>query len=450
MQLQNLLLQEYNVEIISGLLAQADRSQILAALATFSQKHPNQWCPPGHPGNNGQIPDWRTLHRVPAFKIIEAVAASAPNHCIDGWSYASRALSALLAGDSHAVRHLSYYAQLRAGLSILGNLGVGVFNRTNFIVTAAGEIKRLDTAPSKQASGPGMGTHDMVWAALKEWTDTVPTSRIFLDLIKIRGNSLKECLDAIWPGMPSTGAAKTLIEAWGVDLKRGKEQHRYRNISSYSPQAMNPLIGVAPDGLKFVQSFWSLFEPTAGSSFDQLDRFLLRSLLLKQHRTISSNNNYREGAIYKRYDNLPASIRSLVSIDFLTNIQNPRNPELIRRANSSSIVAQPTEMLARAFLLLRVATGFTYSSFVEAGVFCSLGELRPWIDPWAEARGFWSPTAPLTDPIDLWSDVEIALDDYRNSLTPEPRSMYEWMQRDAKGLPVIYEAERIGVWSFCA
>lgn len=436
--------------LIAGVLANADRGHILGALAKFANKDPSQWCPAGHPASDGQLPDWRTLPTIPGGQAIEAVAAAAPNHCIDGWSYASRALSSILAGDGHAARHLAYYAQLRAGLSILSNLGVGIFNRTNFVVTASGAIVRLDTPPPRRANGPGMGTHEIVWQALKQWAQGIQTSRVFLDLVKIRGISLKDCLDAIWPGMPATGAAATLIEAWGVDLRRGKEEHTNRNISSYAPQAMNPLAALAPEGLRFVEGFWNLFEPTSGSSFDKVDRYLLRSLLLKQHRTIASNTNYATGAISTRYDELPSSIRTLASREFLTNQQQPRNPELLQRANSTARPAQATEMLARAFLLLRAATAFTHSSFVEAGVSCANGDLRPWIDPWAEARGFWSPANPLADPVDLWTDVELAMIDFLDSLDPEPTSMNDWMVRNAKGLPTVYEAERVGVWSLCS
>lgn len=288
-----------------SVLATADRGHVLNALASFANKSSSQWFPAGHPASQGQLPRWQKLNSFPAVQAIEAVAASGPNHCIDGWSYASRGLAALLAGDGHSARHLAYYAQLRAGLSILSNLGVGIFNRTNFVVTALGTITRLDTHPPRKPNAPGMGTHDIVWEALKEWTLGTQTSRLFLEMVKIGTASLKECLDAIWPGSSATGAASTLIEAWGVDLKRGKDEHKNRNISSYSPQAMNPLGAIAPDGLRFVKGFWDLFEPTSGTSFDNLDRYLLRSLLLKQHRTITNNSSYSTGAITSRYHELP-------------------------------------------------------------------------------------------------------------------------------------------------
>jgi hypothetical protein len=441
--------------IRNGVLAAADRGHLLGALAPFANQPIDQWCPAGHPAHNGQLPPWTRWNAIAPAQAIQGLAASIPNHCIDGWSYASRSLSAVLAGDGHAARHLAYYAQLRAGLCILANLGVGIFNRTNFVVTAAGAIERLDEPPQGRrgrvrADGPGMGTHDVVWEALKGWSAEVQTSRALLDLLKIRGSSLRECLDAVWPGIPATAAATSLIEAWGLDLKRGKDEHSYRNISSYSPQAMNPLAPAIPGTLNFVREFWAMFEPTSGASFDQLDRFMLRALLLKQHRIVTGDQNYAAGAIANRYGELPPAIRALAPVEFLTNTQQPRSPGFLQLANATTRPAQPTEMLARAFLLLRTATALTHTSLVEAGVSCAAGDMRAWLDPIAAARGFWPPAQPLSDPIDLWLDVELALLEFDESIDPEPTSLNDWMARTVKGLPTIYEAERIGVWSLCA
>ena len=54
----------------------------------------------------------------------EYVAASAPTHLIDGWSYLARAIDALLRGDAPAAVHLGYYAELRAAMSLLAGGGI--------------------------------------------------------------------------------------------------------------------------------------------------------------------------------------------------------------------------------------------------------------------------------------------------------------------------------------
>lgn len=47
------------------------------------------------------------------------IAASAPTHLIDGWSFYARSTEALLRGDCSTAIHLGYYAELRAAMSIL-------------------------------------------------------------------------------------------------------------------------------------------------------------------------------------------------------------------------------------------------------------------------------------------------------------------------------------------
>ena len=126
-----------------AVLAQADRGPILKVLGTVAGKPASEWLVPGHLAADGQLPrSWAQVASagLTSAHFVEACAVSGPNHCVDGWSYAARSISALLAGDLHATRHLAYYAQLRAALSILAGLGVGIFNKINFIVNAAGEM----------------------------------------------------------------------------------------------------------------------------------------------------------------------------------------------------------------------------------------------------------------------------------------------------------------------
>jgi hypothetical protein len=60
-------------------------------------------------------------------QLSQYVAASTVLHCADGWSYLGKAISCLLRGDPHRCRHLAYYAELRAALSLLASEGVGIF-----------------------------------------------------------------------------------------------------------------------------------------------------------------------------------------------------------------------------------------------------------------------------------------------------------------------------------
>ncbi len=429
--------------IIKSALTSADRGHVLQVLATFAGKTPSQWLPVNHPASKGALPlRWNDVRKLTDKQLIEAIAISAPNHCIDGWSYASRAVSSLLAGDLHAARHLAYYAQLRAGLSMLSHLGIGIFNGSNFAVDRHGAVTQLDDG------SPTLGTHKAVWQALQMWVSDPATAKEFLSLVRIGPVSLKTCLEAIWPGSSSTAIAGQLVSAWGVDLRRGESEHRARNMSSYNPQAFEPMPDDPADRLNLVENIWQLFEPTSASKFDKLDRSLLRSLFWQQHSMLSPGVARSDGSIARRYDELPASVRAIASKEFLLGVTETRDPKLLRVARMTTAPSLPTQMVARAFLLLRAATAFTVSNFSDAGVQLSDGKLRPWIDPIAEARGFWRVADPLIDTIDLWEDIRLALEDLAASKKPAPSSLNEWIRKSRTGMPIISEAERIGVWSF--
>jgi hypothetical protein len=200
--------------------------------------------------------------------------------------------------------------------------------------------------------------------------------------------------------------------------------------------------------LNFVQDFWELHEPTGAGGFDKLDRYLLRSILQHQHTTVNGDKNFVLGAISQRFAELPRSVRAIASQNFLTGVSERSDPNLLARARSKSTPAGPLDMLARSFLLLRTATALTHSSFAEAGVSSTAGDLRPWLDMVATDRGFRNPNHPYQDPSELWHEVAYALDDFKKSKKPTPSSLAEWIGRSERGMPVLTEVERVGVWSF--
>lgn len=427
------------------ILAAADRSFIVGALAKIANKEPSHWLPAPHVASTGGLSlKWAKVAATPPSQIIDAIAVSGPTHCVDGWGFAARALSSLVAGDSHAARHMAYYAQLRAGLSILANLGVGVFNGTNVIIDGAGAVQRVDPGGGYS----GLGTHHIAWAALREWANNPTSAAIFLDLVRFRGSSLNDTLTEIWPGFSRVGAAAGLIEAWGLDLKTGLDERRHRNTSSYAPQALNALSSNIPNNLRYLDHIWRLFEPSGTGSFDALDRHLLRSVLWKQQALVEPSAPMTHGSIASQYDNLPAALRSLASKDFLTGVSDPARPELIRLAEAKTTPPASLNMISRALLLLRMATAFTQTSLTEAGVDRASGALRPWLDQLGDARGFWPISAPLPNADDLWEDTRLALEDLDSVRKSPPSRLHDWRSAGWGGLPVLQEAERIAMWSF--
>lgn len=433
-----------------AILASADRSFVVASLAKIANKTPDTWLPNTHPAYRGGLSmRWPNAAAIPDAEIVDGIALSAPTHCVDGWGFAARSLSSLMSGDYHAARHMAYYAQLRAALSILANLGVGVFDGLNVVVDNSGAIRRVDPHHPPGNPDHGMGTHQIVWKALKLWAGNATTAAAFLDLIKLRGSSLKEALTDIWPGVAHVSAAGSMIEAWGLDLKTGIDDRTHRNISSYAPQAMNPLPLSLTSVMRFIEQLWVLFEPSAVGSFDNLDRHLLRSVLWQQKKLVEPTKPLSTGSIATNYDSLSSGLRALASKEFLTGQSEPTRLELLRTAEAKTSPASPLHMISRALVLLRTATLFTQGSLTEAGVDRSNGALRPWLDEVGDARGFWRLAAPMSDVDDLWEDTKLALDELSKARKKSPARLYDWRQSGYGGHPLLAEADRIAMWSFC-
>jgi len=126
------------VPLVNSQIGLANPTSIVSEITTFGSKPVREWLPLGHPARSCQIVDPAThkgIRRLDQARqnltdaqMISLVAACGPNHCLDGWSYLSRSVSALVARDGHSAKHMAYYAQLRAAMSMLAVSGVGIFN----------------------------------------------------------------------------------------------------------------------------------------------------------------------------------------------------------------------------------------------------------------------------------------------------------------------------------
>jgi hypothetical protein len=120
----------------------------------------------------------------------------------------------LAAGDAHAARHLAYYAELRAALSLLATQGIVVLTGLNFDVDARWR------ATSPVAAAP---THEMCWLLLEHWGSSPSAfDAPSLPAMTIRGATLSDALRAYFPSpVPDGFLSGQLVRDWGFDLSRG-------------------------------------------------------------------------------------------------------------------------------------------------------------------------------------------------------------------------------------
>jgi hypothetical protein len=405
----------------------SDTGHIRAKLMALSARQ--TWLSAGHSIPSGNPPgNAAAFNAHPPADIIELVAVRGPLHGIDGWGYLARALSALISGDGHAARHLAYYAELRAALSILANDGIGIFNRQNRVVDSHGDLLTLENR----------GTHDMCWATLAFWAAEPGSIDKLLQATRINGAPILDAIQTFFPGMSAGSLGGTLIQEWGFDLRNGHEDRDERNLSSYSPNDLTPAETSPADDVAFVRTLWNAFEPNTWS----LERHLLRKLL-ELLQGVVGGAGLSERA--NEYDHLDERIRSSVSMDFLVRIVEPENHPLLMAASSNAKPAPAHSMIARGALLLALAGGMSGENLRESMI-RPFEHLRGWWHAYGSERGLWAPGREPDDMMELWLEVSDAL----ASLEQTPNSnRYEWLNGLEGAVLRLCEAERIGLWNLC-
>lgn len=432
-------------------LRRASRVPVVDALTGFAGKAINDWLPKGQTAT-GQFlrADGKPFSSYAALigtftpqQIHDVLAATGPSHCIDGWTFLSRALAALLSGDTHTARHLAYYAQLRAALSLLHCHGIGIFNGVNLAVDASGALLHIgNNQPAKR----GHGTHPAAWTALRGWADHIDSTDVFLSSVKFRGVALMDCIDAIWPSAVGAPLVSKVIENWGVDLKRSAEEQESRNISSYCAHAFNAADSQMSSRLELVQSIWRGLEPDGRGGFPALDRHLLRKLLelMKQEQSkIAPQQNLWQTA----FGRLDSRIREFVSQKFLERDvdEDPTDLAVFTHADNK----QPGDvhaMVSRALLLLRSATGVVRSAFLDARFDLATGDLQSWFDSVGINRGFWSASQPPQEFEELWDEISYAVTDLDEYVSTGIGDQLGFGNSLRDQVAFLSQAERACIW----
>ena len=147
------------------------------------------------------------------------IAISSVLHCFDGWIFLGKALNSILNLDFNIAKHLIYYAELRAGISILSSQGIGIFNRTHIILQSGKQSDYIDKIP----------THDMTWKALEYWNSLRKSSYELLNIIRPGNKSLNEWLLTFGIDKYREQVGNKWLQAWGLDLKNFPYDRKARN-----------------------------------------------------------------------------------------------------------------------------------------------------------------------------------------------------------------------------
>lgn len=342
---------------------------------------------------------------------------------MDGWSYVARALNSLVSGDAHAARHLAYYGELRAALSILASSGIGIFNKRNAVVDASGVVHIL----AERA------THDMCWATISEWALLADSLKRMVSPLRLAGTSILDPFREFFPSGASVAAGHLMTE-WGFDLAQGAEDRDERNWSSYQPTAFAGIHTTPADDTAFLKMFWESLRP--GGMV--LERHLLRILLEVEARAHGD-----QLATYKvSYDRLDDGLKAIVPFDFLTRVTDAVDHDFLVHASQRAVPAHPYSMICRAALLLRLATGMAERSLVAAGI-QPAAQFEAWWKEFGVSHGLWAPDAEPATSFELWDDLDVAIEDATAAPTAH---RHRWISALAGSAVRICETERAALW----
>lgn len=421
-----------------------------------------QWLPPG----NKYVHDCvSTLKNDLAGGTIshadlgQYIAASAPIHCVDGWTYWGRALGSHCRGDLDSSRHLAYYAELRAAMSFLATRGIGIFDHQHIVIRSGKTCHHLPAAV-RRGKPKQQGTHEITWYVMEYWPSLPGSDQALLDVVSPQGIPLTIWLNQFHNSAAVTRAlTKDWLKMWGLDLNRFAYDQKSRNQSSYRPTQYPKKTQVAAKELsKFASQIWRMFEPAA-SPFRLLDDHLLRLSLQFAYKLRTGNSHISHAAPFEA--DVKRTVNALLSsqtekhglVEFILERRDPGLTRLLAEAQRTDVPAHPghhMQVIARAALLLRIASGFVERLLSQSGV--TKTNLDFWINEFMVSRGLWNDTAHPPDKLtDLWGDIEESLlqeeawQGINNTSSP---SISDWRENRMDVVARLGEGERVVTWGW--
>lgn len=387
-----------------------------------------------------------TANAVQSDALVRYIAASALPHTLDGWGFLGRALNAQLRGDFVSCRHLAYYAELRATMALLASQGVGIFDKNHYVVDATENIARVPRHD---------GTHVLAWKALDHWSGLKRSSDLLSTIITPGGLSIADWQSGIFTQAGFRVVGSTWLKRWGLDIQQCADDQKLRNQSSYRPSRLiSSEYLLTDERAEFVKEFWRLCEPSGAELFQRLDRHLLRMWLREQYIAIkggaadSGNPKFVETMSKLVEDVNPQGLTKALWLEFLCDAGKHPDSSVIKKVNSDSGIGASSPqlgMLARALMLLRLATGASRQLIINSGI--DKSRLQFWWHDLGAELALWDDGDAPAEPQSLWLDVEQAIGEIELWVSTGNQShIRTFRTSESSALGVIDELERVGLW----
>lgn len=331
------------------------------------------------------------------------VAAEQILHLIEGWRYASAAVTAYLTHAKGTATHLAYYAELRAAMSLFAGSGMRVRQKGYFYLDSNG--LRVDVQTK--------GTHSAVWQIWTSWVKRQDAKSILLDRIKLYPNiSLNDVVGTLQFVNPTA-----TLQGWGLDLIQVSDDHEARNRASYEAYWMDtPLTQMESVDVEVVRNLWALFLTDGPSlAFDQ--EFIRQCVDDALPGMVSAGQPpTRQQQLELISQQLAANtgVSKDVILRRLTGVTPAVNPFAL----AASSACEAENVLCRSFFLLRLALLSLKGSLAITTNIAA----KEWIKNWLSHAGIWSPLNGI-DLVDLEEDYRISVADI-SSAPPLPSALW--------------------------
>ena len=395
------------------------------------------------------------LNRIIRTQEISGyIGISAPVHSMDGWGLLGRSIHCLLRGDPYSAVHLAYYAELRAALAILASQGIGIFSDPHCIIDSAGCCKVVKPVDEH---GRPIGNHLWTWLVFRWWSKEPRAVELLREVIRPSGDSLGTWIDEMSKArFAIAGIGAGWLSLWGIDIRRYFTDRVARNAASYWPNTINSWNSrTAVEDYKAVSNIWLPLEPTPDARFSELDKHLLRILLFDgyfgatgQKATSETGRKGFKGEVETLLHNMGMNnIAKSLWREFLTDLAGIEGPAVIQMATGNAKAGDAShvvEVMSRATMLLRLATGASAALLSDAGI--EREHIEFWIQAVGTGRGIWQPEESPNALVDLWVEVEYELEQLDDRIDGTDPSAREIWTDHSGGLAVLGECERVALW----
>lgn len=392
-----------------GLIRSASSSAMEQQLreAAKGMRRWNRWLGNRHPYyNKTKVVNLRANTDINGPELGKYIACSALLHLSDGWNYLSRAFEAACNGDRNSAYHLAYYGELRAAVSLLASEGIGIFNTRHVAINDRLEPTILLPGKGSSRSARGRGTHQATWLLLSAWSKESAGGSRLLQAINVGGKSLSEWLEVVGTGEKARDlVAKEWLNTWSVDLRVLAGDTKRRNEMSYRPSRIRTHTVKSVDPQKELVNplfdTWSELDPDIGEYRAGLDLALLRLAI----KFVTEKGICNFDTLDEALEHIKSELKDYV-FQALQSESDSSNAIFQAARISNSLGTSAWPILARAFLMLRVASARTALLLTSAEV--SKSDLKFWWGPLGLDLGLWDSPDEIENFTDMWTDVSEA------------------------------------------